>query len=601
MSPDARLVALVALTSACSDPVRGFAPTDAGFVDAGARDVFTMIEPDTRLPCIPGMVYCQADTRYTCDARGEIVDRVPCVGSTPLCVQGRGCLACPPASLRCDPSMPQRTQSCRPDGSGYTTGEVCDPSQGRSCAGGVCVDRCSDSALGNSYIGCDYWPTVTPNAGLDPMFQFAVVLANPQTYPVRVDITGGSLDAPRNVTLLPGAIETVVLPWVIDLVQLNPNCLRFGMLCLGGNPAVSTLRRNGAYHVHANGPINAYQFNPLTFGRPGGYFSYTNDASLLLPQGVLTQRYTVVTWPNFPWQDGMYVFGGFVSVVAVAGETTTVTVRPTAAIRTGAGVPPIAAGQERSFTLAPGDVLQLVGERVGGDLTGTRITASQRVAVFVGHDCTYVPTDRAACDHLEEQLFPDETWGRSYLVSAFRDRGPTVPFVARVVSRTDGNRVTFDPPDVHAEQTLGAGQFIELTSTRHFVVRGTGPLLVAKFMVGQGPSLGGAGVGDPAMVLQVPTEQYRDQYHFTVPSTYVQNFVNVVVTAGDRVEMDGQPLRGSSENLAGYTVFTLPIEPGNHRVRSPMGRPVGLEVYGVAPYTSYAYPGGLDLRRITPG
>ena len=34
---------------------------------------------------------------------------------------------------------------------------------------------------------------------------------------------------------------------------------------------------------------------------------------------------------------------------------------------------------------------------------------------------------------------------------------------------------------------------------------------------------------------------------------------------------------------------------------STNAQPIGLKVYGVAPYTSYLYPGGLDLQLITPG
>ena len=41
--------------------------------------------------------------------------------------------------------------------------------------------------------------------------------------------------------------------------------------------------------------------------------------------------------------------------------------------------------------------------------------------------------------------------------------------------------------------------------------------------------------------------------------------------------------------------FGLRHDPGNHRLSSPAGQGIGLKVYGVAPYTSYMYPGGLDL------
>lgn len=579
--------------------------------DAGARpDVVSRIDVPTAAmdagpACTAGVIYCSGDSQYTCDDTGAIVERHACPATAPRCVQGRGCLACEPGTSRCDPANPMRAQSCRADGSGYTDGAVCD-GEGQTCNAGACVDRCSDSALGNSYLGCDYWPTVTPNAGLNPVFEFAVVLTNPQSYPVTATVTGGSLDTPRTVMLAPGAVETVILPWVIDLVQLNPHCIPLGQYCIPWDTAVSALRRGGAYHVHSNGPITAYQFNPLTFSH-GSAYSYTNDASLLLPQGVFTQRYTVLTWPNFPLprdespdstSTTEYFFGGFVSVVAVTGEDTTVTVHAAGEIRAGTGVPAMHAGETRAFMLQPGDVLQLVGTG-HGDITGTTVESSERVAVFVGHDCTNIPLDNPACDHLEEQLLPDETWGRQYVVSGLRDRGPTVASAVRIVSRVDNNQLTFDPPDVHAPVTLGAGQVLDFSTPRHFVVSGTGAFLPMQFMSGQGYDRSLA--GDPAMVLEVPVEQYRSSYDFTVPATYVSNFINVVVSAGASLQMDGADLRGSSSDVGGFTIYTLPIAAGDHHLQSTNGEGIGLKVYGVAPYTSYMYPGGLDLRHITPG
>jgi hypothetical protein len=112
--------------------------------------------------------------------------------------------------------------------------------------------------------------------------------------------------------------------------------------------------------------------------------------------------------------------------------------------------------------------------------------------------------------------------------------------------------------------------------------------------------MGGTGSGDPAMVLEVPVQQYRDRYDFFVPSTYPQNFLNVVVPQGVELTLDDQPLRGSMEALGGFNILTLPIMSGAHRLRSGVGQGIGIKVYGIAPYTSYMYPGGLDLQLITP-
>ena len=582
------LGALVAF--GCSEPARTFRnPGDGGATGDG--------------PCAPGMVYCEGSSvAFRCDTKGQVSVRTTCEAPAGTCVPGIGCRVCRPDSTRCDPTRSNRPQRCRMDGGGWDDGTECDAAAGQSCNAGMCQDRCNDAAIGRSYLGCSYWPTITANSALDPMFRFAVVLSNPQGYNVRATITGGALPAPRVVDLMPGAIETVELPWVNDLVQLNANCPRdITGRCIGSTPARSVIARNGAYHVQTNGPIVAYQFNPLTFSVNDRFFSYTNDASLLLPQNVLTRRYTVAAWPDLDNPTGAASYSGFVSVVGVTGETTEVTVRANGRVRAGTGVTALGVGQTQTYTLQAGDVLQLVGDG-RGDLTGTTIESSLPVAVFVGHDCAQVPTGRVACDHLEEQLLPDETWGRDYVVSALRDRGATTQYVVRVMSRADDNEITFTPEDVHAPVVLRRGEVAEVQSTRHFRARGTGPFLVTQFMIGQGPATtGGTGAGDPAMVLEVPVQQYRDRYDFYVPDTYPSNFFNVVAPTGSALTLDDMPLRGSSEMLGEFTIYTLPIAAGAHRLRSGAGQGIGLKVYGIARYTSYMYPGGLDLQIITPG
>ena len=603
------VVALLSLPACASKP-----PPDINIPD---DDAGTTPTDDIGLPgrdatstrCTPGQVLCTGNTQYTCDDRGNPVAMQDCAAGT-TCFPNIGCRACMPGMSRCNPATGRENtiQTCRTDGSGWQDGAACSATDGQSCSAGRCVGRCDEAALGRSYLGCEYWATVTPNSQLGATFQFAVVLSNPNTYAVTASITGGALATPANITLAPGAIQTQILPWVQELIQYNPTfrgCTgRPGDApCLGNNPARSVLRRNGAYRIRSNGPIAAYQFNPLTYQSPEGYASFTNDASLLLPQGVLTNRYTVSTYPNWAARSatGTAYLGGFVSIVAVTGESTMVTVRPTAQVAVGTGVSPIAPGTTATFSLQQGDVLQLVGTGAG-DLTGTSITASLPVAVFVGHDCTNVPNARPACDHLEEQLFPNETWGRDYFVSALRDRGTSTPNVVRIVSQQDNNRITYDPPSVRPSETLNAGQMVEFAATASFRATGTRAFLVTQYMIGQGnPDPTNPGAGDPAMVLEVPVQQYRTSYDFYAPTTYPQNFLNVVTPMGTALTLDGTPLRGSAENLSGYTIYTLPIMAGPHRLRSGGEQAFGIKVYGIAPYTSYMYPGGLDLRIITPG
>jgi hypothetical protein len=263
-----------------------------------------------------------------------------------------------------------------------------------------------------------------------------------------------------------------------------------------------------------------------------------------------------------------------------------------------------AAGSTQTYSLNRGDVLQLIG---GGtttsrtctadDLSGSTVTADQPVAVFVGHDCTYMPCTDAACDHLEEQLFPNETWGRRYVVSGLRERSPTETSIIRIMSRTDGNALTFDgiARPAACPATLGARSFCEFETAADFAVSGSGALLIAQFMLSQSHV---SGVGDPAMVLEVPTQQFRTSYIFNVPGSYTQNFLTVVYPTGMMPQLDSATIAaGTVVGASGYSVSRFSVAPGSHRMTG--AAPFGIKVTGTADYTSYMYPGGLDLNQIT--
>src|SRR5262249_17314974 len=155
------------------------------------------------------------------------------------------------------------TQLCDATGA-WVAGEACD-GPGLACASGACVDRCA--AAGTSYLGCDYWPTVTSNTRLRDGFTYAVALANPQTYPVHADVTGGGLGGgSRSLDLAPGEVRVVPLPWVTSLSQHASDAFPLP-------DPVSVLVPGGAYHVHTDGPVAAYQFNPLEYQSSSGNYS----------------------------------------------------------------------------------------------------------------------------------------------------------------------------------------------------------------------------------------------------------------------------------------------------------------------------------------
>jgi hypothetical protein len=563
--------------------------------------------------CVPG-----SQVARQCNGRGGYLSMVDCTAAGRNCIAGVGCAVCRPGMQQCKDGAPNTTQECAMDGSGWIDGQTCDSGNGEFCRAGRCVTRCGD--LGNSYLGCDYWPTITTNHELSNSFFFSAVIANPNAYDVNVRVEGGALTSPRERVIAAGQVGRIDLPWVPELSN-NVRCPASG--CVARSARVA----GGAFRLRANGPVAVYQFNPLQFAnvpnpRTQNDFSFTNDASLLLPQNVLGRQYIVVTTTNGPLQwlpagSPPAYTGAFLSIVSAQNEgTNDVTVRLTAPVQDPTNPARTLPIGEHTFQLDRGEVLQLVMPNVPGDLTGTLINSSAPIAVFSGNSCTSTPMTQPACDHVEEQLFPTTTWGRTYAVTPFRDRPTNVNHFVRIVAQRDGATLSFDGIAMPAacNRMLNQGQFCEFETQQAFQVTGSQPIMVAQFMRGLGsnsacvPSLSGVipnrpdCVGDPAMVLEVPTDQYRNFYNFLIPDSYQQNYMNVTATRGAMITLDGNMVMGTPVPTgANLVTYVLNVPPGQHTIQAvtPAER-FGIKVYGVASFTSYAFPGGLDLAPISP-
>jgi hypothetical protein len=149
-----------------------------------------------------------------------------------------------------------------------------------------------------------------------------------------------------------------------------------------------------------------------------------------------------------------------------------------------------------------------------------------------------------------------------------------------------------------APDVLRRGQYVEFEHGADLLVTATAPVQLAQYMEGQAAT-SGAMTGDPAMVLEVPTRQYRRDYVFVVPSTYTVSFVQAVAPDGAPLLLDGRPFTAERSFVEStpWTVHRARISPGTHRISTTDPRGLGLKVIGIAAYTSYMYPGGLDLGR----
>ena len=623
--------------------------------------------------CDEGELVGCADATHLlgCNADRTGYEPIECPVETPNCLARLiECSAsvCVPGELRCAPENTTGVEACSDDRSDWVEHDTCD--HGTLCDSGHCLSPCEANEKDPSFLGCNYWAVDLDNlAQRCDLFEdgcsepevcdeetnvcepsaasqsFSVSISNPHDQEVDVTITNGATLGETTVAVA-GQTSTAL---VLDRLDVDG----------------TGLSRN-AFQITTNLPITAHQFNPA-----GNVDVFSNDASLLLPSNAGGLSYVVLGWATGPYGDGTQPISsdgsnqgafGYVTVVNSSSERGTITVTPSVPIVGGGGVDAIAAGASAVIDMEPGDVLNLeTAHEDGLDLTGTLIDSTVKVSVFAGHECAFVPDNplNPYCDHIEQQLFPVETWGTRYFAAKLRPRGSEVD-VWKIVAGVDETVIRTDPPldGVHGA-LLSAGEALVFETDQSFHIEGSEPILVGQFMVGSnfpgidptcpanlgdcadgcGPRTecheasgicvipcrrqsdcrrGGlgrfqltcapdagfcaiGGEGDPAFMLSVPANQYRDHYVFLTPAGFAHNFVTVIAPSDATFELDGAAISPTAPETIGTTGWQrFYIEMDAH---ATVGTPhtlsasseFGVQVYGYDCDVSYAFPGGLNL------
>ncbi len=606
---------------------------------------------DAATECSSGTTQCNGNTFQTCTGGSwETTNQCPV-----LCDNDLGCVVCDPDARFCDDD---NVMVCNAVGTGSTTAETC--TGDAHCSNGACVDLCASAAENESYIGCEYFavdldnavevldhpfpqlPQLFPcsmsypgsiqttsimvcwdgtdSAGLcDPdntcpggytcqlptapvcildaaHSAFAIVVSNPQSFPVEVTLSNGA-GTTQTVTVAAGQVSA-----------LYPQQMSFPDQSVDR----SSLAKLG-YRIVADAPIVAYQFNPLN-----NVDVFSNDGSLLIPRHTWDVEYYVMSWATLTRRDQAPPdltndYNSYLTVVA-AEDGTMVEVTPSAGVRGNGAIGAIAPGVATTFTLNAFDVLNLEGI-ADADLTGSRVRSldDKPVAVFGGHEAIVVvqnpapnpslPRGPCCADHVEDSMFPTSTWGKTFAIARSQVRNADADHL-RIMGQRAGTAVTFMPAPTMVSGNCGAldaGQFCEVKITADTAITATEPILVGHYLESTiwTDAIGStsAGSGDPSMSIAVPAEQFRTDYAILVPSQYAMNFVAIATTATGAVRIDGNDVTAQLQPFGGsYKGGRIAVTAGQHTTACP--GTCGIEVMGYSDAVSYLFAGGLDLRQI---
>ena len=484
----------------------------------------------------------------------------------------------------------------------------------------------------SSYIGCDYWPTVTAN-NVWSIFDYAVVVANGRDDAANDHGHGPRRHEPDGDRRRPNGLTKIYLPWVSALKGAGRRHLRRPIAALGQRRSQTRAARTTSSRSM---PVTVYQFNALEYvgmggppskdwsscpgrrmacaehGEAVGCYSFSNDASLLLPSTAMTGNYRVIGHGGVDaCADGRRLRGHHRDGGQHDRDDDGVDARqhPRRRRRRGDRRGRHAhahdeRGRRRGARGRRDDAAR--PQRLAHHARTTRSRSSPACRASTS------PTRRRACDHVEESILPrgDARQGlrRGAADGPARERrGSHRPHLRRRSTARPS------PTPRHAGDcptTINAGAGRRLRHRHRRTSRSRAPTRSAVAMFSHGASVVDPSTqapnqqGDPDRDAWLsPVEQYRTEYVFLAPTDYTNNYVDVIAPTGHgghprRDARAGTADRGRLDGLtASCASSSATAAPA--RTRSSATNPVGIQVMGYGSYTSYMYPGGLDLQHIS--
>ncbi len=519
----------------------------------------------------------------------------------------------------------------------------------KACGNGECIAPCDAAAANEGSLGCSFAVTAAVDADAQRGGCAAFFVANDWTSPASVKVSYKGQDMPLDGALWTPVVEdgevkhkklegpippgSGAVVFVSNEVVEGSTAVRCpsGVTPIFDKTLAKPITTIGtAVFATADVPVSMYSIFPY-----GGAASFVPSATLLLPTTSFRNNYVLVS--SWGGKDDIFGRGVFndvfglqpgkptVQIVAVEDKTS-VKLLPKVDIVGGGGVAAAKANEVATYQLQRGEVLQIIQNK---ELVGSVLESDKPVGVFGGHTGIQLPVGVQYVDSENKQIPPLSAWGSEYAVLPAPDRARIAGSrsdrsqdlsVIRIVGAADGTELVYEPGQpVGAPSTLRSGEEVRFFTNTPFVVRSQDrdhPFFVVTAMTGTATLTTNQSLGDPETVMNVPTQQWLDSYRFFSDYTYQRSVVVVTrkKTNGvfQDVKLDCAGAIGDWERITDdyewtYVELSRQWEPmtypggtctdGPHHITSE--GPFTMTVWGIGYCASYAYPGGMGLRRST--
>lgn len=294
----------------------------------------------------------------------------------------------------------------------------------------------------------------------------------------------------------------------------------------------------------------------------------------------------------------------------------------------------LAPGVTKTITLNKGQIYQVIGANDGADangngggastgkeLSGTKVKsispgngiACKPIAVFAGSSRTSNP---ASCgsgggDNDNQQLFPQQAWGKRYLTTPFSGSQSPSAFGTCTYKIAVADPTTVVRRNGVVLTGILNGNYYQYESNTPDYIEADKPIMVCQFMTGGGCLPGS--LGDPAFAVISPIEQAikRTVFYRNSMESITMGYLSLVVPTGGlpSLRIDGSNMfnyNAPHPNRPGYTIVVKQWTGtagagGTNRGQSIAVCDSGFTAvtYGLGSVESYAYNAGTNLENLS--